>query len=412
MVASGTLARSSGWRVTLRYLPFGLIYAVYAGIAGIALPLFAGSPQVAGPAYALLNLGVAVGSPFWGWLGRRLGGRVTMVGAAVAAAAAFVALAIPNAGLLLVVAFVFGFCAAAGLTLATIFVMSWYPRPQWDEQIGTLQTWMGAGQTLGLVAAGLILRPLSLTLIGGVALLLAALWSLTLPGMDGAANARHAPNVPAHPEATGALHAQHLSVFHPRQWAIFGESDLVRFLARWGLGMLGAAPIFAFYPLLMAQRFGLSQGIVAWSFAGATLLGIALYRLAGTLSAKLGTNPILQIGRIARGLSLLLIGISVFIHAPGVFALIGFAGVVLSWPPLSVASNARVAELAPANAAGADLGAYYTTSMLGNVLGSTIGGLLVPGVGYGITLIGSAALLGIATVWSSIERATAKRRAA
>lgn len=404
MAASASVAATGGGRVAWRYLPFGLIYAVFAGIAGIALPVFARSPAVAGAAYALLNLGVAVGAPLWGWLGRRLGGRATVAGATLAAALAFVAWAAPSPPLLLLTAFIFGVFAAAGMTLATVFIMSWFPRPQWDEQIGLLQTWMGAGQAAGLIAAGLITRPLPLTVLGGVALALGGAVALTLPGIPaGTRPPPHAPRVPAHPEAAGALPTHHLSVFHPRQWAIFKERDLLRFLLRWGLTMLSAAPVFAFYPLLMAQRFGVGQNVAAWNFAVATLLGIVLYRLAGRWSARRGTTSVLQAGRIARGLALLLLAIGVFTRAPGIVGLVGFAIIVLSWPLLSVASNARVTELAPADAAGADLGSYYTVSMLGNVLGSTAGGLLVPVAGYGVTLILSTALIGIAGAWSAFD---------
>lgn len=43
---------------------------------------------------------------------------------------------------------------AAANTAATLLVIDAHPREEWDSRLGALQTFYGAGQTLGLLLAG------------------------------------------------------------------------------------------------------------------------------------------------------------------------------------------------------------------------------------------------------------------
>ncbi len=392
-------------RSPLNYAPFGLLYAIYGGVAGIAIPIFAGKPALAGAAFALLNLGVAAGAFVWGSLNHRLRGNILLALALAGSALTFVALALPQAPLFLIATALFGFFSAASLTLGTLFVMSWHARPDWDEQIGVVQTWMGGGQTLGLIVVGLVLRPLSLTLLGAGVLIVAAAWAATLPAVPASATVpqAHPARHSAFPEAAGMMHVFYLA-FHRENWRLLRQSALVRFFVQWGIAMIGAAPIFAFYPLVMRARFDLAPSISAWGFAGATALGIVLYHLAGVWSGKLGTGTVLFTGYVIRGAALAIIAVAIASHAAGFWGIVGFALVVLSWPLLSVAANARVAELAPADAAGSEVGAFYATTMLATVAGSLVGGTLVSAIGYLPVIIASAALLGLAASWAEVER--------
>ena len=57
-------------RLLAHAMPFVMVYGVVWGVAGISLPLLAGSPGRAGLIFAMLNLGVAIGAPLWGHLSR------------------------------------------------------------------------------------------------------------------------------------------------------------------------------------------------------------------------------------------------------------------------------------------------------------------------------------------------------
>jgi len=131
-------------RSSLLYVPFGLLNATIAGVLGIALSLFAGEPGLASLAGALLNLRLAVGAPIAGWLSARISRVRALAGSLLGASLAVLAFALLQPVIFLSATLAVGLCASVGLTLATLFVMGWYPKARWDAQIGWLQTWMGA----------------------------------------------------------------------------------------------------------------------------------------------------------------------------------------------------------------------------------------------------------------------------
>jgi predicted MFS family arabinose efflux permease len=398
---TGTPAQSPS---RLAYGAFGLLNLTIGGIAALVLPLFAGDARLAGIAGALVNLGIAVGAPIAAALSRRFRATAVLAVSLGGAALAFLALSVPQPILFLGATVLFGLFSAAGLTLGTLFVMGWYARPQWDAQVGWLQTWMGAGQVLGLGVAGVVSGRLSLAVVGAAALALAGLWVLRLPSPAPTdATAAPAPHLrqAARTEVAGPLHGHHLAAFGPAHWPILRDRGLLWFLVPWALANAGSAPIFAFYPLLMHQRFGLTTSQSAWGYAGAALLGTGLYEVAGWLSRRASARVVLLASYLARGLALAGIAAALVLGGTGAWAMLSFVLVVGSWSFLSVAGNIRCIEVAPSGGTGSAMGAFYAITMLAKVAGALLGGVLVGRVGYAALLVLSAILLGGAGAWTA-----------
>ncbi len=392
-------------RSSLLYVPFGLLNATIAGVLGIALPLFAREPGLASLAGALLNLGLAVGAPVAGWLSARISRVGALAGSLLGAGLAFLAFSLPQPVIFLSATLAVGLCASVGLTLATLFVIGWYPKARWDAQIGWLQTWMGAGQVLGLLAASVVTGRRELAALGAGLLLMAAAWAARLPppAATGATlGPGHAARRPPRTEVVGVMTLHHLAAFHPREWPILRQRAMLVFLVPWSLVQLGTAPLFALYPLLLRARFDLPTSVAAGLFALAALVGAVLYVPAGALTKRYGAPRVLVASYAARALALALVAAAILLRAAPLVAG-GFVLVVATWSFLAVAGNARLADLAPPNSVGAEFGAAAAVATLAKVVGNLLAGALVAGLGYGAIVGAGAALLGLATLWAAYD---------
>jgi len=399
-------------RSSLLYVPFGLLNATIAGVLGIALPLFAGEPGLASLAGALLNLGLAVGAPVAGWLSARLSRVRALAGSLLGASMAVLAFALPQPVIFLSATFAVGLCASVGLTLATLFVMGWYPKGRWDAQIGWLQTWMGAGQVLGLLTASAVTGRRELAVLSAGLLLGAAAWAVRLPpptATGAALRPGHAIRRSPRTEVVEVMTLHHLAAFHPREWPILRQRAVLVFLVPWSLVQLGTAPLFALYPLLLHARFGLPTSVAAGLFALAALVGAILYEPAGALTKRYGATRVLVVSYAARALALALVAGAILLRAAP-WAAGGFVLVVAIWSFLAVAGNARVADLAPPGSAGAEFGAVAAVATLARVVGNLLAGTLVAGLGYGAIVGAGAALLGLATLWAALASRSADTR--
>jgi hypothetical protein len=304
---------------------------------------------------ALVNLGIALGAPLVTALTRRVPSPAVLGMSLLGAALAFVALSVQQPLLFLGAAFLFGLAAAAGLTLGTLFVLGWYATPDVDAQIGWLQTWMGAGQVVGLVVAGLVADRLHLTLAGAAPLVLAAVlaFRLAAPALGRtSAGPAHALVQPARTEVAGPLHGHHVAAFGPARWPVLRDQRLLTFLVPWAAAMIGSTPIFSVYPLLMQQRFGVTTSQAAWGYAAAALVGTGLYEVAGWCTRRAGARLVLLLSYLARALALAGMVAALVRHGAGGWALLSFGLLVASWSFLSVAGNIRCTEVAPTGAAG------------------------------------------------------------
>lgn len=389
------------------YLAYGLLGATAAGLVPILLPLAVsrvhGATQV-GLVMAAVSLG-GLTAPLWGRLADRhrlhrwlLGGGLCLTAAGLAAfgfttaPAAWIGLALLQ-----------GIGAAAAATVANLFVVEAHPQAEWDARIGWLQTFYGGGQVGGLIlAGGLGQAHLGLGLL--VAAVLPAL--AVLPGW---LCTRTPPPLPTprpvllHPARPGewAVSAPQ-RLFHHLGWRTvrrFWSSARSRFdlfLLAWLASFGGAAAVFALYPVLMEQAFGVQPGLSSWAFGAAAGVGLALYSPAGRWSERVGPTRVL---RIALGVRLLaLLGLLVLEVTPGGgggrsrLALLAFLFVVLAWSLLSVSGTALTVELSPVGE-GEGLGLFNAATAAAGVLGAAAGGWIAGRWGYGPAL--GLAVLGV-----------------
>lgn len=133
------------------YLAYLLLGMVTAGLLPVLLPLMveALSHRLSTVAYVMgaYNVGLLT-SPLWGTLAERLKlYRNLFLGSFLLAALAIAAMPLLN-GLpnLMASAFAVGAGSGGAATLATLFIVDFTPRPEWEPRIGWLQSFNAAGQ--------------------------------------------------------------------------------------------------------------------------------------------------------------------------------------------------------------------------------------------------------------------------
>ncbi len=405
----GLRAWAFGWtRWSERwYLAYALLGATSVGLMPILLPLEvgrAGGAAGVGLVMASVNLG-GLTAPLWGALADRfrlhralLGGGLSLTAASLAAFTPVTTLS-ARVGLALVQ----GAGIAAASTVGNLFVVERHPQAEWDERIGWLQTFYGAGQVAGLLLAVAFVRTsLGAGLITGAGL-------VALAGVLGTMTARTAPARVADRPVTRATsrHAEpfHLSPQHPFHYVNLADLRTLRrqlispfgiFLAIWLISLAGSTAFFSLYPVLMQRVYAASPSVSSVAFALAAALGLGLYSPAGRWSERLGPARVLRSGLALRTLAFAALAALAFatVAGRGWGALAGFVLVVLAWSLLTVSGTSLAALLSPVGE-GAGLGIYSATSSLAGVTGALLGGAIAGGWGYRAVPITSAVALGL-----------------
>jgi DHA1 family tetracycline resistance protein-like MFS transporter len=376
------------------YLAYALQGATVAGLAPILLPLAvsrASSATYVGLVMAAFSLG-GLTAPLWGGLADRyrlhrwlLAGGLLVTALGLAAfpftvpLSAWVALALLQ-----------GIGAAGAATVANLFVVEAHPKAEWDERIGWLQTFYGAGQVGGLLLAGILsqthLRSGLLVAAGLTALAILPGWftTQTPPGP-----LRPRP-VLLHPVRHGEwAFVSPQRLFHHLNWDILRRLGSLRgstfgpFVTVWLLMFAGSAAVFSLYPLLMQQVFGLAPGLSSSAFAVAAGLGLALYSPAGQWADRFGPARVLQAGLGVRSLAFLgVLGLGLTsLDSQTWLVLVGITVVVLSWSLLSVSGTALTAQLSPVGE-GAGMGIFNATTAVARMIGAAFGGWAAEHWGY------------------------------
>ncbi len=390
------------------YLAYALQGASVAGLIPILIPLMVnqgGSVAQVGLVMAGFSFG-GLAAPLWGTLADRYRlHRLLLVGGlALTALGLFLFPLVSGSLAWLLLALLQGVGSAGAATVANLFVVEAHAADQWDERIGWLQTFYGAGQVAGLLAAGFFSG--SSAVRSG---LFASAGIALLAGLIGWLTARTPPRpdtpkpVLKYPTRTGewAISSPQRLFHHLTAEAVAGMGGLLRspfglFMLVWLLTFGGTAVIFSLYPVLMQGVFGITPGLSSAVFAVAAGIGLFLYSPAGAWSERLGTRRVMLSGfgiRLVAVAAILALGLS---HAAGLswIPLLGFVLVVLAWSLLSVSSTALAAALSPGGE-GAGLGIFNAITALAGVLGSFLGGAIAGQSGFpaalGLSLAGIAA---------------------
>jgi MFS transporter, DHA1 family, tetracycline resistance protein len=389
--------RGGPGRVDRWYFAYALLGATQSGMIPILLPLTSGASggaAHAGAVIAAVNLG-GLAAPLWGYLADRWSAhRGIMVGGLAAAACGLMLFAIADTlAARTVLALLVGVGMAAANTAATLLVIDAHPREEWDSRLGALQTFYGAGQTLGLLLAGPLGHLAAIWGLGVAAGLTALAVPIAWRNAAGPvpairqAQGSHGPPV-AGEWAPGAMLGGHIRLPIAKwlqQIRRLAGSPFGWFLAAWCLSYMSSAAVFALYPVAMLQDFGIAPAHSAAAFAAAAGFSLLLYVPAGTWADRWGGMAVLGTGLALRVVAFVgLAGLGLMAWGDlGWVAPLVFCVAVLAWPLLSVAGNALAARLSPTGR-GEGMGIFNAASALAATAGALIGGWIVAVWGYGL----------------------------
>jgi DHA1 family tetracycline resistance protein-like MFS transporter len=384
------------------YLAYALLGTTIGGIAPILLPLAVGDRSGAtdiGLVMSALGLGELTAAVWGGLADRWRGHRLLFAAGALAAALGFAGFPfVTGTAAWVGLGLAIGVGTAATNTIANLFVVEVHPKEEWDHRIGWLQTAYNAGLVGGLLlAGGLSALPRQvglLTAAGLTGLALVLGWATTRPGDSPVP--RPVQVRPAHsPTWMHLAPYRLLHALQPRTLARLGPalvSPFALFLAVWFLCNLGPSALYALYPVLMQQVFGIPPGPSAFALALSAGVGIALYSLAGVLVHRVGDLRVLQAGlavRLGAVGALLGLGVATFPERAWL-GIVAFVVLDLAWSLLSVSGTVLASRLA-ALAEGEAMGLYNTAAALASLLGAALGGWVADQAGYnGVWWLGIA----------------------
>jgi MFS family permease len=404
MRQGGTTPMTSAKRIAPWYTAYLILGLLTSGMLPFLLPLVvaAASNQLGTVAYVTgaYNLGL-LPAPLLGRMAERMRlYRPLFFGSFVVLVLAFATF--PHVSTLpawFLLALLMGVATGGAATIATLFVVNFQPRSEWEPRLGWLQGFNGAGQLVGLLLAGAFAEGqfvIGFTLAAGLGLIAVVVGRIGLP-VDGHNLPLHNPlsHLPLQPLLRtiqiGPLLGGLLHHSHHLQWeGIRGLPHVVgspfgRFLLAWFAYNAGVAAYFAYYPLMMSKSYGVPPEVTALAYSVAAGIGVFLFIAAARLSMRHGSQVVFQVGLALRllGFGLLALPFALVLPSRAFIALFGLLLAMLAWPVLSVAGTALAARLTPISE-GAAIGLLSATGALATVLGTFAGGPLVHNFGYGI----------------------------
>jgi DHA1 family tetracycline resistance protein-like MFS transporter len=409
------------------FAPFALINGAALGLTPILLPVAASRDGIGhvGLVMGAFNLG-AFAAPAVGTLADRFRAhrRLTVVCAAVAAVSLWLfPLAGPAWQLLLALADGAGFAGA--VTIANLLIVERRPKAEWNSRLGFLEAVLSVGQ-----GAALLLAAYLATLSARDGLLLGAivpaaaipLAAVLIPRVAGRpVPGAHPPSAavpPAYQHRLASIglvgewgpaspsRAHHLAHRRPFSGLAVLAGPFGWMLAAWIPAYAGTAVIFALYPVLFQQAFGVAPSSSSIAFAVIVFVSLPLFPVAAAVSQRRGP-AVAMAGALAARVVLLgvLAALAAAGHPPAVLPFAAFAGIMFAWSFLSVASPGLTGQLVP-DAEGDAQGLLNASSGTAGLLGSVIGGVLAGHLGYPAALaFGAAATaLGLAIFAASTLR--------
>jgi MFS transporter, DHA1 family, tetracycline resistance protein len=394
------------------FAPFALINGAALGLTPILLPVAASRDGIGhvGLVMGAFNLG-AFAAPAVGTLADRFRAHRSLTAACAAVAAVSLWL-FPVAGpawqLLLALADGAGFAGA--VTIANLLIVERRPKAEWNSRLGFLEAVLSVGQ-----GAALLLAAYLATLSARDGLLLGAivpaaaipLAAVLIPRIAG----RPVPG--AHPPSAAVplayqhrlasiglvgewgpaspSRAHHLAHRRPFSGLAVLAGPFGWMLAAWIPAYAGTAVIFALYPVLFQQAFGVAPSSSSIAFAVIVFVSLPLFPVAAAVSQRRGPAVAMAGALAAR---VVLLGVLAVLaaagHPPAVLPFAAFAGIMFAWSFLSVASPGLTGQLVP-DAEGDAQGLLNASSGTAGLLGSVIGGVLAGHLGYPAALAFGAA---------------------
>jgi predicted MFS family arabinose efflux permease len=415
------------------YLAYALVGVTIGGIAPILLPLevaSAANATAVGLVMSALGLG-ELASALCGDLADRLRWhRQVFVGGALVTAAAFLGFPLlSNTTAWVALALLIGLGTAATNTISNLLIVEVHPPAEWDTRIGWLQTCYNAGLVCGLLLAGVLSGwpfAISLSVTAAIAALAVVAGWVTMAAPSRAlrrrpvraAAARRSTRLQAMPQRFlehlhvspawvrsaphRLFHYLYLSPRTLRRLAAHFRSQFALFLVIWLLCNTGPAAVYALYPVLMEQAFGIPPGPSSFALAVSAAIGIAMYSPSGAWAHRFGATRVLQVGlavRLAALLALLGLGWATFGDRAWL-AIPAFIILDQAWALLSVSGTVLASRLAPTSQ-GEGMGLFNTAAALASLVGAAAGGWVADRAGYpavwvfGIVGVAGALLLAV-----------------
>lgn len=407
------------------YLAYLLLGMVTAGLLPILLPLTveALSHRLSTVAYVLgaYNFGL-LASPLWGMLAERIKAyRKLFLGSFLLTAAGILGmLLLRNLPLWLVSASAIGAGSGGGATLATLFIVDFADKAEWEVRLGWLQSFNASGQVVGLMLAAAWLRrgnTGALWLCVAVLVLAMAIGSISLPLSDSAGLTEAASLNPRRPSSVqvlarfpklslrsaGGLHFDGWNLARLRGLRQAFGVPFGRFLLSWFALAFAVAAFFAYFPLMLSESYNIPAHSTAVIYGAISTITIGLYVFTSHLTVRYGPGRVYHAGLALRifGFGLLLVPFLISIASRPWFGAAGFALIVVAWPLLNVSGTDLAARLTRFSE-GTAVGLQNATVALATVAGIVSTGPLVARWGY--EAIPATALAGLAaSLWIHIS---------
>jgi len=288
--------------------------------------------------------------------------------------------------------FIFAFLQGAGAgtsnTISYSFVVEFHPKEEWDGRLGWLQTFYGAGQSMGLILASMIghIPATGMLISAGLMIPGLILGRIALPDTGkkphrGPGFKAKAHNVPAggpgRSPASLLRHYEHMVPSKIKGMLSELKGKFGIFIVSWFLLMFGTWLIYNFYPLLMKSAFSINSNISSMYYAIAAVIGVFFYAPSGTLSQKFGSRKIVFIGILMTLVSIGAISILTFFASDVQSVLVPVFYIILpvAWSPLIVAGTAMAGDVSPLPQ-GATMGLFNATTALASVTAAVAGGFV------------------------------------
>jgi MFS family permease len=398
--------RSNGSHWFYSYLPQG----VSGGATSALIPLFAyalgGTLSDVGIIAAATSVASVPAFILWGSLSDRLARRkvfllIGFLGSAISLFA--MALSQTMSGFYLA-NLLAGFLGAASGPVGTVLLMETSDREEWPSRlalvgrIGALGWVGGLGLGIGWLVIGpqilgaevasmraLFVIGASLGLLAG---LLAQFWTRE-PTVR--VDRRQVHLVDAHPrvEKGRFLPSRILHFISPtahRPGVRLSRSLRIYLLCVFLL-FGGFTAFYGFFPIFLAQVYGLGSPAIFAVYIASQATSIAAYPRVGRWISARGdrsTQFYASLGRSILFPSFLFVGFAALPYGPRLAAALALhAGVGLCWSVINVAGSTLVSRLAPENGRAEAFGTYNAVQGFGSILGPLLGGFTAQFLGYG-----------------------------